>query len=89
MGFMIARQSPRCQWKPNAAGVARTIDQAIEIAKSNGVNIPDGVAFFIDEDGDLDPDTTARGPKITKCERESVLWSELPRWGGGGGGGGG
>jgi hypothetical protein len=74
---MIAGQSPRYAWKPNEHGAARTIDEALQIARSHGVAIPDDVVFFVDEDGALDRETTARGPKVTKGQGEPVRWSDF------------
>lgn len=75
---VIAGQSPRYQWRRNTPRAVRTIEQAIAIARSHGVNIPEDVAFFCDEEGDLlDADTTARGPRVAKFEGETVRWSDL------------
>src|SRR5437667_3284782 len=74
---MIAGQRPRMDWRPNQDGQARTIDQAVAIAKANGVRIPDDVAFFVADEGDLGADTTARGPRIDKLAGSIVLWSDL------------
>ena len=40
---MIAGRAPRFQWRPNADGAIRTIDEACEIARRWGVTIPDYV----------------------------------------------
>jgi hypothetical protein len=71
---MIAGQSPRLTWRPNPEGVRRTVGEAVEIARSAGVKIPDDVEFFVDEDNELDAETTARGPKITKAYDQHVKW---------------
>ncbi|HQU43658.1 MAG TPA: hypothetical protein PK867_12655 [Pirellulales bacterium] len=74
---MIAGQSPNLQWRDNAPGQSRTIDEAIAIARSNGVNIPEDVSFWVDELGELGPDRTARGPRVDKPDGSIVYWSDL------------
>jgi hypothetical protein len=73
---MIAGQSPKMQWQPNADGVKRTIDEALAIA-AQYVAIPDDVEFFEDIEGDLDETITARGPAVTKYPGQDVRWSDL------------
>jgi hypothetical protein len=77
VGAMIAGQLPRQQWRPNPGGQARTIEEAIAIARRFGLRIPDDVDFFVDEIGDLDEMTTARGPKVSKIAGTIVTWSDL------------
>jgi hypothetical protein len=74
---MIFGQFPRHQWQPNADGRTRTISEAVAIAKRNGVQIPEDVAFFVDESGELGVDITARGPQVTKSAGSTVSWSDL------------
>ena len=74
---MISGQFPRQPWRPNLDGQTRTIEQAVEIAQRSGVQIPTDVDFFVDELGDLDADTTARGPQVTKPAGATVAWSDL------------
>jgi len=74
---MITGHSSRLKWRPNAAEQTRTLTEAIDIARRWGVKIPDDVAFFIDEVGELDADTTARGPKITKPAGSTVYWRDF------------
>src|SRR6202521_5056068 len=74
---MIAGQSPRIQWKDNAAGQVRTIKDAIAIARQNGVEVPDDVSFWVDELGELHPDWTACGPRVDKADGSIVYWSDL------------
>jgi hypothetical protein len=38
-------QSPRLKWRANSDGAIRTVDDAIEIARQNGVEIPDDLLF--------------------------------------------
>jgi hypothetical protein len=73
----IAGQFPKIQWRPNAGGQVRTIEEAVEIARRNGVQIPDDVAFFVDEFGDLGPTITARAPEIRRPPGGRVTWSDL------------
>jgi hypothetical protein len=74
---MLAGQSPKIKWQLNPHGTKRTIDEAMAIARQWGVNIPDDVEFFEDEEGELPPNTTARGPKVTKLAGSVVFWSDL------------
>lgn len=69
--------TPRIEWNDNADGTIRTVDQAVAIAKDHGVEIPDVAAFFIDELGWLDENTTARGPKVTKAPGDIVVLDDL------------
>ena len=76
-GVLIEGQSPRQRWAPNLSGRRYTIEEAVEVARSHGVVIPDDVAFFEDEFGELGSDTTARGPKITKPSGAPVEWTDF------------
>jgi hypothetical protein len=51
--FRIGGQGPRVRWKKNKGGQKRTIEEAVEIAKKNGVEIPEDVEFFEADPGDL------------------------------------
>ncbi len=73
---MISGQSPKRTWRDNTDG-ARTIEEAMVIAKRFGVVIPEDVAFFVDETGELGRDVTARGPRVDKPAGEKVRWSDL------------
>lgn len=77
IAVMISGQYPRHQWRPNPAGQTRTIEEAVAIARRFGVHIPDDVDFFVDELGDLDERTTARGPLVSKIAGEIVTWPDL------------
>ncbi len=46
---MIAGAAPRFEWKPNPDGATRTIQEACEIARRWGVEIPGYVQFWVDE----------------------------------------
>src|SRR6516162_1053122 len=74
---MIAGQSPRLTWAANPEGKKRTIQEAKEIARKFGVQIPDDVEFFEDEENELPESMTARGPKVTKLTGTTVYWSDL------------
>jgi hypothetical protein len=74
---MISGQYPKQQWRPNAGGIVRTVEQAVGIAKRFGVRIPEDAEFFVDEFGELDKETTARGPRVTKLAGSVVRWSDL------------
>jgi hypothetical protein len=74
---MVAGQYPTREWKPNPNGEVRTIEQAVQIAKRWGVEIPDEVQFYLDEAGELNKELTARGPRVDKYSGERVYWSDL------------
>ena len=74
---MISGQFPRRQWRPNPEGQTRTVEEAVAIATRFGVKIPVDVDFFVDEVGDLEANTTARGPQVTKPSGATVDWSDL------------
>src|SRR6266446_9490606 len=65
------------RWQPNSEGQTRTIEEAIGIAKRCGVQVPDDVAFFVDEFGELGEASTARGPRVDKPAGAIVYWSDL------------
>jgi hypothetical protein len=74
---MISGQFPTREWRDNSNGQVRTIEEAILIAEKFGVHIPDDVAFFVDEEGELSRETTAQGPRVDKRPGEKVYWSDL------------
>jgi hypothetical protein len=76
-GVMISGQFPRQQWRQNPGGQSRTVEEAIAIARRFGVQVPNDVDFFVDELGDLDETTTARGPLVSKIAGTIVTWSDL------------
>ncbi|MHB1556649.1 MAG: hypothetical protein ACYC61_04105 [Isosphaeraceae bacterium] len=77
IAVMISGQYPKHQWRPNPDGQTRTIDEAVAIARRFGVRIPEDVEFFVDELGDLDERTTARGPLVSKIAGEVVTRPDL------------
>jgi hypothetical protein len=50
------------RWKKNKGGRKRTVEEAVDIAKRNGVEIPEDVEFFEADPGDLKG--TLRGSTI-------------------------
>ena len=60
--FRIGGQGPRVRWKKNKGGRKRTVEEAVDIAKRNGVEIPEDVEFFEADPGDLKG--TLRGSTI-------------------------
>lgn len=74
---MVSGQSPKLEWRVNPDGRSRTIEEAVLVAETFGVEIPDDVDFFVDDYGDLDTSTTARGPRVTKPAGSIVYWKDL------------
>jgi hypothetical protein len=74
---VISGQFPRVPWHPNPGGQTRSVEEAIGIARRNGVQIPEDVAFFVDELGELGPTITARAPEVRKLAGDEVRWSDL------------
>jgi hypothetical protein len=84
--FRIGGQGPRVKWKKNKGGLKRTIEEAVEIAKENGVEIPGDVEFFEADPGDLEGSIkclfagqrfeTARGPRVTENENGRIYWQD-------------
>jgi HK97 family phage portal protein len=73
----ISGEFPSVKWRPNPNGETRTIEEAVEIARRNGVRIPKDAEFFIDDRNELDHRTTARGPEVSASSGERVAWSDL------------
>jgi hypothetical protein len=74
---MIAGLAPRFEWTPNSPPTTRTIDDALEIARFWGVQIPDYVSFAVDEYGYLDAATTAKTTTFKEADGTIVDWSWL------------
>src|ERR1022692_100350 len=82
--FLIAGQAPKLKWKKNPRGKKRTIKDAIEIAKQNGVQIPNDVEFMQAKPGELVGSLeelladglmeTARGPLVTAQPDGFIYW---------------
>jgi hypothetical protein len=77
MDAVISGTFPAVSWRPNPDGRIRTIEEAVEIARRNGVVIPEDVAFFVDEQGELGPTITARAPSVRRPAGGKVRWSDL------------
>jgi hypothetical protein len=73
--MMIAGAGPRFEWKPNPDGATRTIEEACQIARRWGVEIPSYVEFWVDEYGYLDENTTARTTTFREFEGTIIDWS--------------
>jgi hypothetical protein len=74
---MVAGQSPGRVWRDNSNGEVRTIEEAVQIARNNGVEIPDEIEFHLDEADELNQNITARGPRVDKYSGERIHWSDL------------
>ena len=74
---MITGQSPTIRWNDNPDGEKRTIADAVEIARRHGVEIPQDVDFFEDEEGEVPANMTARGPRVTLPAGSVVRWIDL------------
>lgn len=74
---MVGGQFPRVSWRRNVEIGPRTIEEAVEIAKNHGVRVPEDLAFFVDEFGELDATITARCPRVTKPLGGRIAWSDL------------
>ncbi len=83
-GFRIGGQGPKVRWKNNRGGLKRTIEEAVAIARSYGVEVPEDVEFFEAEPGELEGSLkaffagqrfeTARGPRVTEHEDGRIYW---------------
>ena len=71
-------QSPAVSWALNPDG-SRTIEQAVEIARRNGVHIPSDIQFGVVsvEDGLLDATTYARYATFRGQQGTLIQWSDL------------
>jgi hypothetical protein len=84
--FRIGGQGPRIRWKKNKGGLKRTIEEAVSIAKRNGVDVPGDVEFFEAEPRELKGSIrgffsgrrfeTARGPRVTEHEDGRIYWQD-------------
>ena len=73
--IIIAGAAPRFEWRSNPDGAARTIEEACQIARHWGVQIPAYVQFWVDEHDYLDENTTARTTKFREFEGTIIDWS--------------
>jgi hypothetical protein len=84
--FRIGGQGPKVRWKRNKGGLKRTIAEALAIAESHGVEMPEDVEFFEAEPGELEGSLkgyfagqrfeTARGPRVTEHEDGRIYWRD-------------
>jgi hypothetical protein len=84
--FRIGGQGPKVRWKRNEGGLKRTIEEAVAIAKSHGVEIPEDVEFFEAEPGQLKGSLkgyltrqrfeTARGPEMRSGSDGRIHWAD-------------
>jgi hypothetical protein len=84
--FRIGGQGPKVRWKKNKGGLKRTIEEAVAIAKANGVEVPEDVEFFEAEPGQLEGSwkglhtgrrfETARGPLVNEHDDGRVYWRD-------------
>ena len=66
------------KWAPNPGGKTRTIDEAIEIARNNGVRIEEDIQFFLVDEKFLPRDTFASYLKTRpKVAGDVVTWEEF------------
>jgi len=82
----IGGQLPKVKWKRNRRRSRRTISRAQSIARKHGVEIPDDVAFFEAEPGELDGSwddlwtargmETARGPAVYERPDGYIYWKD-------------
>ncbi len=80
----IGGQGPRLRWRKNEGGRKRSIEEAVAIARTNGVEIPEDVTFFEAEPGELKGEwkgfrsgqrfETARGPLVAEERDGRVYW---------------
>ncbi len=76
--WRIQGQAPRLTWRLNPPGQSRTIEEAVRIARDHGVEIPEDVEFFVDEENYCDETTFAIGMRVSpRPPDEPVQWSEL------------
>lgn len=84
--FRIAGRAPKVKWKRNTGRKRRTIQEAIAIAKDNGVSIPDDFDFRVADRGELRGTLkelldggemdTAMAPSVTQHEDGYVYWRD-------------
>jgi hypothetical protein len=74
---MLEGRGLRYEWRPNADGQTRSIEEACAIARRWGVAIPDYVAFFVDKYGWLDAETTAKTTTFKEPAGTIIHWSSL------------
>lgn len=74
---MIQGLAPKYDWRPNSSGSRRTIEEALVIARDNGVNIPDYVHFSIDTLKLIPAGCYAKTTTFKEPEGTMIYWSCL------------
>jgi hypothetical protein len=84
--FRIRGWAPTVQWKQNEDALIRSIQEAIAIAQTYGVEIPVDVTFFVAEPGELKGTLgglfagqdfeSARGPGVTEHKDGRIYWQD-------------
>jgi hypothetical protein len=84
--FRIGGQGPKLRWKKNKGGLKRSIEEALAIARRNGVEVPEDVEFFEAEPEELEGSLkgffagrrfeTARGPRVKEHEDGRIYWQD-------------
>lgn len=70
-------QRPTVEWKPNADGRRLTLDEAVELARKWGVEIPEDIRFVVARDGYLKPDTFAEYMSRVFKPGDRVSWEDF------------
>ena len=85
--FQIAGSGPGIRWTHNGRRRRCNIEEAVAIAKANGVEIPDDVEFLIAQPGELNGSwkgwfdnkeewVTAKGPPVTARRDGYIYWED-------------
>jgi hypothetical protein len=84
--FQIRGHAPTVQWKQNKDTLVRSIQEAIAIAQTYGVEIPEDVTFFVAEPGELKGTLrglfsgqdfeSAKGPTVTEHKDGRIHWQD-------------
>jgi hypothetical protein len=84
--FRVRGQGPKIRWKKNKGSLKRTIEQAVVIARKNGVDVLEDVEFFEAEPGELQGSLngflrgerfeTARGPIVAEHQDGRIYWQD-------------
>jgi hypothetical protein len=74
---MIGGRAPKYRWRSNPGGETRSIEQACDIARHWGIEVPDYVSFAIDKYGWLDDNTTAKTTTFVEPAGTIIYWSSL------------
>jgi hypothetical protein len=80
MGVKLAgyAHSPKVKWAPNPAGEVRTVDEAVELARANGVKIPDDIMFrAVRQDTLPDNAYAAYGTLGNKQAGDLIEWEQF------------